>query len=141
MNTTQVNNCLKNVKIFSGTYARDSIPKPKKFPVAYVVNTDSLGERGEHWVAIYFSRKKRCEYFDPLGFPPLHKTLTKFINNNKTGTKFLYNSKALQHAETTLCGNFCIAFIKARDKGISFKRFLSMFSRSLKKNASKLIKF
>ena len=132
MNSIQLINRLKSVRNFCGVYARDQLPKTLRRPVSFIVNTDSKNEKGEHWVAFYLT-KSRLEYFDPLGFPPFGKNLVGFINKN-TRKRFYYSCKSLQNSNSTICGKYCIAFIKHRYSGKSYVSFINKFSRNTKRN-------
>lgn len=138
MNSSEVCQHLKRCRIFRGVYSRDNLPTKFKKPAAFVVNTDSKSERGEHWIAIFID-KNRLEYFDPLGFPPLHKLFLKFIRLNSC-KRFYYNCKTIQNPESTLCGKYCIAFIKHKSKNGTFKSFISKFSKNTLNNDKKVVK-
>lgn len=139
MDSHQINNCFKNKNIFKGVFPRDCLPeKIDNKPAALIVNTDSSLEGGEHWVAIFIPNEICAEYFDPFGLPPLHKDFTHFLNKNCDN--WVYNSLAVQHHESKACGKFCIGFIKAREKGISFADFISDFSVNLSRNEEKINK-
>ena len=70
MNTLQIERLLKKdlktKKIFKKVCALDQLEKPT-FPSAYVINSDPSSEPGEHWVAVYFDKHGREEYFDTYG--------------------------------------------------------------------------
>lgn len=139
MDSQQIINCLKNVECFKGVYPRDCLPKNiKDTPAAFIVNTDSSDETGEHWVAIFIPKRSIGEYFDPFGLPPLHEDFTFFLNNNCEN--WVYNSLPVQHHESKACGKFCIGFIKARNRRISFSDFVSDFSVNLSRNEAKINK-
>ena len=59
---------LKSKTIFKKVCALDQLEKPT-FPFAYVINSDPSSEPGEHWVAVYFDKRGRGEYFDSYGLP------------------------------------------------------------------------
>ena len=73
MNTLQIERLLKkdlkSKTIFKKVCALDQLEKPT-FPSAYVINSDPSSEPGEHWVAVYFDKRGRGEYFDSYGLPP-----------------------------------------------------------------------
>lgn len=129
MNAKQINSILKHNSWYGGCFARNSQLKRRKSPVAYVINTDSKSEKGEHWVVLVILSSNKCEYFDPLGFPPLHADFVKLTNF--CGKKSLiYSSKCIQNPSSSLCGNYCIDFINKRSKGWSMSRYLGQFSRN-----------
>ena len=59
---------LKSKTIFKKVCALDQLEKPT-FPSAYVINSDPSSKPGEHWVAVYFDKRGRGEYFDSYGLP------------------------------------------------------------------------
>lgn len=124
MNTRQVNARLKRSTLFRGAYARNKLPTCKR-PFAIIVNTDSSREQGEHWVAIHVPRRGHCEYFDPMGWPPAHRDILRYLN--KQTKKFIYSCQPLQGAQSNKCGHFCIAYVKARQKGVKFQDFINSF--------------
>lgn len=124
MNTRQVNAALKRSALFRGTFPRDKLPSYTR-PFAIIVNTDSGVERGEHWVAIYVPKRGHCEYFDPMGWPPPHRDILRYLN--KQTKMFIYSCEPVQGAQSNKCGHFCIAFIKARQKGVTFQNFINSF--------------
>ena len=72
MNTLQIERLLKkdlkSKTIFKKVCALDQLEKPT-FPSAYVINSDPSSKPGEHWVAVYFDKRSRGEYFDSYGLP------------------------------------------------------------------------
>ena len=137
MNTKQVDRELRSLRVYRGTFARNELCR-KKFrkPFAIVINTDSLQQAGEHWVAVFAPVRGRCEYFDPMGWPPPHKQILRFLNT--TAKQYVYCCEPLQGAASNKCGRFCIAFIKARDKGISYEDFINDFGWDYESNDDKV---
>ena len=70
MNTLQIERLLKkdlkSKTIFKKVCALDQLEKPT-FSSAYVINSDPSSKPGEHWVAVYFDKRGRGEYFDSYG--------------------------------------------------------------------------
>ena len=128
MNTQQVNSKLKSCAIFRGTFSRNNVPKTKERPVAYIINTDSEKEPGEHWVAVYLRLDGVCIYFDPFGFPPLHEDFVNFIKSSSPNG-LVYSSLSLQNVFSTLCGWYCIDFVQAMETKSSLKSFLKQFRK------------
>ena len=73
MNSLQIEGLLKKdsqaKKIFKNVCALDEIEVPS-YPSAYVINSDTSDKKGEHWVAVYFDKNRRGEYFDSYELPP-----------------------------------------------------------------------
>ena len=83
MNTLQIERLLKKdwktKNIFKKVCALDQLEKPT-FPSAYVINSDPSSEPGEHWVAVYFDKRGRGEYFDSYGLPPTLVGLESYMD-------------------------------------------------------------
>ena len=133
LRTQDLNKALKNVPYFMGTFPRDSIPKVSRRPAAFIINTDSKNEPGEHWEAIILKEKEEGEYFDSFGLPPLHPAIQSYVRNN-CSNGFKYNSTCLQSPQSSSCGMYAADFIRSRWNGDSMERFLAYFSSNLEKN-------
>jgi hypothetical protein len=136
MNTKQVARALRDCPQFRGVFARDQLV-PLKKPFAVVVNTDSGSEPGEHWVAIYAPASGHCEYFDPMGWPPAHPQLLRYLN--QLTPKFVYCCQPVQGIGSDKCGHYCIAFIKARAKRKSYQTFVNSFTWDFIENDRRLV--
>jgi hypothetical protein len=100
------------------------------YPVAFIVNTHSSSEPGEHWMALYIpSPTNYAEVFDSYGKGPqfwnvsLHSKV-KAISFNST---YITNKRQLQSASSNLCGEYCIAFLTYRMQGKTFESFMKDF--------------
>lgn len=132
MHTLEINRALQNIKCFGGTVARNRIPKPPRKPIAFVVNTDSIEEPGEHWVTILLLPNEKGEYFDPFGFPPLIKDIQMYLNEH-CSNGLTYNSRTVQHCDSHKCGEFCVAFLNLRQTH-SFEETMQLFCGQTKHN-------
>ena len=101
MNTLQIERLLKNKKIFKKVCAFDQLEKPV-FPSAYVINSDLSNELGEHWIAVYFDKRDRGEYFDSYGLAPAFVGL-EFYMDTYSLAGWIYNRKTLQALFTIAC--------------------------------------
>ena len=111
--------------IFVGVFAADTLPPiPRsKRPCAYIVNTDPISLPGQHWVVIYFGKKRRpAEYYDSYGRAPL-PCFRNFINNYKM------NKQIIQSSMTSTCGQHCIFYILKRCNGYSMEEILIHFKK------------
>ena len=85
MNTDQIEHFLKKDvyarKVFKKACARDQL-KRVGYPSAYVINTHPKSLPGEHWIAVYFDKNGKGEYFDSYGLPPRVNKFTEFMNRN-----------------------------------------------------------
>jgi len=64
------------------------------YPSAYVINSDPSSKPGEHWIAVYFDKNIKAEYFDSYGLSPDMLDFTDFMNANSIS--WVYNKKTLQ---------------------------------------------
>lgn len=85
----------------------------------WIVNTDTCGGRGLHWVALHFPPKGPIELFDSLGNCPEYyqKRFQNILIFN--GPRYKYVDSRIQSETSTLCGHYCIYFILQRFKGRS----------------------
>lgn len=135
MDTHQINSLLRKYNLFKGTFPRDMIPSPESRPAAFIVNTDSSREDGEHWVALIVTKRNRCIYFDPFGFPPLHRDIINFIKREAPEGLF-YSSMSLQNISSDVCGKYCVYFVERLARGDSLRTFLIKFSSNTFENDS-----
>ena len=99
--------------IVRGVVSRDGLPPViETYPAAFVCNTHASDKPGQHWVAIYASTKKTGEYFDSIRLPPLHAAFRRFLQDNCE--EWTYNDKTLQNPLSTVCGQYCIAYLLLR---------------------------
>lgn len=136
MNTLQIERLLKkdsqSKKIFKKVCALDQLEAPT-YPSAYVINSDPIDEPGEHWIAIYFDRWGRGEYFDSYGLPPAVTGLTAYMDRYSL-KKWIYNRKTLQSLFSSVCGHYCVYFILFRCRGIPLHAITSSFTSNLTEN-------
>lgn len=122
----------KNSKIminkFQGVYPCDKLPKNVEKPGIIVANTDPSYKSGEHWVAFYFPKNKKGEYFSSYGDYPKNKYFIKFLHNNSSS--FITNTHRLQSDFSSCCGHYCCVYLYYRCKGVSLNQFLNLFSKS-----------
>lgn len=95
--------------------ALDELPDTVHHPTALIVNTDPTSQPGSHWVALYIPTNKQqraSDYFDTRGLKP-HVLIHRFLSKtNKLGYRM--SNRRLQSPFTTLCGAFCIDFLRHR---------------------------
>ena len=121
MNTSEINNYLKDLPGFIGAYALDKIPIIRTYPSSIIVNTQKHTEPGEHWVAIYYVSPQLCYYFDSFGFGPLQSEIQKRLSS-----KCYYNTRQIQPFSSYTCGLYCIYFLYYI-RVFSFDSFVSLF--------------
>ncbi|RWS21149.1 hypothetical protein B4U80_07887 [Leptotrombidium deliense] len=123
MKTEEIHRALKNVEHYAGVHPRNHLPEAQR-NITFVANTDTCLEKGTHWVAIYV-KNNTAEYFDSFGLPPLTKDFVSFLNNYALWS---YNTVTIQDVDSKKCGDFCIAFVKQRSKGVKYSNFIKSFS-------------
>ena len=101
---------------FTDVYACDQLPSIEinEYPKSFVVNTDLMELLGTHWIAIYFVKQIKEEFFDSYGKHLIHynKYFLDFMNRN--AVEWERNKIQLQNAFSTLCGQYCIYFLYHR---------------------------
>jgi hypothetical protein len=95
----------------------------------YVCNTDPSTRAGEHWVVIYVDGKRRAEYFDSFGIPPVAEGFMTFLNNNSIG--WTHNTRPVQHPLSDACGYHCIFFAVYRCVGYNMNAVVNMYTYNL----------
>ena len=131
---------LRGVKIFKGAFSSDSvILRSKSQTQAFVINTDRQGSPGSHWVGLIVSDGKCC-YFDSFGCENLNLDILNALKN--VGIKrYNFNSKQIQSVYSDKCGFYCVAFILSFCYGISYRKFIDIFSDDLAKNDEICLQF
>ena len=143
MNTLQMERLLKkdlkSKTIFKKVCALDQLEKPT-FPSAYVINSDASSEPGEHWVAVYFDKRGRGEYFDSYGLPPTLVGLDSYMDVYSL-SGWIYNRKTLQAYFSSFCGHYCVYFILFRCRGVPLHAIVSDFTSNLTENDRSISRF
>jgi hypothetical protein len=125
MNTIEIIEKIKQdgalKQIFLGVFPADKAPPINVFPAALVLNLDKSSMPGSHWVAIYFTKSGKCEFFDSYGRKPCGLIL-RYLSDNCS--KYTYNNICVQSLWTTYCGHLCLYFLIWRCRGISFKTII-----------------
>ena len=130
---------LKNKTIFKKVCALDQLEKPT-FPSAYVINSDPSSEPGEHWVAVYFDKRGRGEYFDSYGLPRTLIDLDSYMDAYSL-SGWIYNRKTLQAYFSSFCGRYCVYFILFRCRGVPLHAIVSDFMSNLTENDRSISRF
>lgn len=127
LDTKQIEHLVRGTRFFHGVFALDQLPVVRRFPATLIVNTDPASQAGEHWVALHLHDGRKADYFDSFGFPPLLPELQDFMKKYGSARK-RYNQRTMQEFESTLCGDYCICFVKCVAKGIELPEFVSRFA-------------
>ena len=78
-------------KDFKNVLPYDCLPPRPQYPSSYVIYTDPAGEKGEHWLALYYDKNGECTFFDSFG-----KNILKHQHDLNT-TIDKYNLYSPQH--------------------------------------------
>jgi len=115
-------------KDFKNVLPYDCLPPRPQYPSSYVINTDPAGEKGEHWLALYYDKNGECTFFDSFGKSPEYFGLDKYIK--RTSTRFEYNNRQIQSLFSTACGYYCIYFILLKSRNFCLNDIQNLFSRN-----------
>lgn len=127
LTTSQIEARLRGTPHFIGVFPCDRLPqKINKYPATLIVNTDGASEPGEHWVAILLMAGRRAEFFCPFGFPPLVPELQQFLGRHASAG-LTYNQCTMQDINSTLCGDYCICFVRCVARGQQLRQFVTRF--------------
>ena len=139
MNSTQLAIILKKDKytraVFQGVYPSDKLPtRVSSFPALFIANVDTSDRPGSHWVAFYFTKDRKGEFFDSYGLPPSNYagTFSLFLNNNSNGWSF--NSVTLQSINSKVCGHYCLYYALFRCRNIGISTIVHRFSKNKQRN-------
>ena len=69
------------------------------------------------------------DYFDPYGQKPQHAEFTNFMNEHCS--QWSSNDHILQSPISTVCGQYCVAFLMFRCRNISMHAFARLFTSDL----------
>ena len=93
-----------------------------------IVNLNSTGEKGSHWVAYWKKRNVRV-YFDSYGqITPVEiqkylKTRREFFTNQNVIQR---NTDIVQPINSSICGHLCLFVLKALNEGWSYEKILNV---------------
>lgn len=111
---------------FLGVFARDKLPEINHYPVSVVINTDPSYLPGQHWVAFYIDKNKKCSFFDSFGQKPSYYGLEKYLKINCR--KLNFNKKQLQGRSSYTCGYYCVYFVVLMSRGLCLEKIINVFS-------------
>lgn len=91
---------------FRGVFMRDNLPqKPRQYE-CMIVNQDSSGNIGTHWICFV----KTCNdvfYFDSFGRLSPAREVLAYLD----GCRIYYNAHQYQRFDTIICGHLCLCFL------------------------------
>lgn len=131
--------------VFHGVYMKDQLHNIFIKNGAYIFNLESsyMPTNGSHWTAAVVFNGISC-YFDSFGATaPLE--IIYFLK--KDGRKICYNRYICQNLQSSLCGFYCLAFIKfmltfsTTNRIELFNKFVNLFGEDTKRNSVILKQF
>ena len=145
VNCIFIQSVLKCSHSFIGCFAENELKNLAigALPCYLIVNLDNDQMAGSHWISIGIF-KNSIEIFDSLGFdilnwPRIPTELLLFLHRLALFKK-VYCSKRLQPDQSSLCGFYCIFYVKYRPF-FSFNLLENLFTANLENNDLKLFKF
>ena len=135
MNTRDIEQVICKDPVASQRFAGFSFPDAPieltTFPTFTIINTDLSTGPGEHWCVAYFDRRKHCDYFDPLGFPPdnplMKYNVGHILTQFNTPVQYMDSPSSVQSIERKTCGDHCTYFALLRCRGNSFQAILKLY--------------
>jgi len=124
LNNFELEKILKNEPGFRGVFARDMLPNKIRKYECGIVNLDTVGGKGTHWVCYFNSpEEKYVEYFDSYGLAPPEELEKYLLTSRKQIT---YNTIELQSRNSQLCGYYCIYYMRMRNCGVEMYNALNI---------------
>ena len=129
MNTLEIELVMKrdnlSKKSWLGVFPKDRLPYIFSYPAALIFNTDNSDEPGSHWIAIYFGRNRKAEFFDSFGNSPSFYDLNQYLEQNSTS--FVYNNTQIQGYNSNYCGLYALLYIYLRNRGNNLQKIINFF--------------
>ena len=91
---------------------------------------DPSSKPGSHWVAFYFTKDQKGEFFDSYGEAPggyARNFITFLELNSKEWTS---NKKQLQGMNSNVCGQYCIYYVVKMCRGNSLYSIVQPFVKN-----------
>ena len=128
MNTDELDEVCKNNAIISqqflGVFPADRLPEAKP-GTTFICNTKSLGDKGEHWVAIAWDNNCRANYYCSFGqAPPLE--ILAYLD----GHEWQRTNRQMQNTFSDLCGQYCVCFLYFFSQQLSMRDFTRLLRQT-----------
>ena len=114
-----------------GVFAADRLPSPlPQVPCGFIANTDTQNKSGRHWCAFYSDVNGRVDFFDTYGRKPSENSLyfKRWLDRNANSMQT--NHIQIQSDNSSVCGLYCILFLRYRLAGYTYQDFLDIFDSS-----------
>jgi hypothetical protein len=106
---SQLDEAMRGVVGFRGTVPVDQIPRKLGEGESVIINLQTSGEGGSHWVCAKALDDGRALYFDSYGGRPDDRVLAML---KRTSPKVVTNTSQYQKKETGTCGHFCVLVLR-----------------------------
>lgn len=116
--------------LYNGTFSIDTLPEKIRYPSCMILNNQPSTHIGEHWIAIYYFKNKKAQFFDSFGNSPAFYNLKDYMK--KTSTSYTYNKKTIQSSYSNYCGLYVVLFLFFKARKRSLKYFLKQFKNPTK---------
>lgn len=124
MNSEQLKCTIRETRcldaITMGVFSADTLPNlVRRYPSAYICNTDKKEDPGEHWVVFWFKDDREAEFYDSLGHSPdyYNQNFVHFIANNAPNC--VYNNVQLQKKNYVTCGHHVLYYLVCKCRGLA----------------------
>ena len=136
MANCEIRRAARRIKNFAGVFPANHNPLSliKTFPCSFIINSRSISPHSGHWLAFYLISPSSLEFFDSLAQPLAHYPIIASYFSNFI-TRLSNTRVVLQSSESSLCGEYCIAFLHLRSN--RHLRFSSIISLLFKKTHSR----
>lgn len=113
-----------------GVYAADQLPvKTMQRPYGFIANTDIHLMQGHHWCA-FFHDGYDLEFFDSYGRSPERNSVYFKQWLNKRSSSVRVNKHQIQSDSSSVCGLYCILYLRNRLLGQTMTDFIDHFDSS-----------
>ena len=132
MNTLQLKEAVEQDKSaqqqFRGVFPSDLLPEEvTEYPSVYIANVDPSSKAGSHWVAFYFTKDKKGEFFDSYGqSPELYTDIFKDVLQDNS-QEWTLNRRELKSMNSRVCGQYCVFYVILRCRGNSMEAVVRRF--------------
>ena len=120
---------VKELKIpnFRGVFMKDTLPKRPNSNECGIMNLNTSGQSGSHWVCWFKNRLGRI-YFDSFGcITP--KEIQKYLKTSKEYKNNILciqrNTDQVQQPNTQICGQLCLYVLKNLSDGRQFQDIIN----------------
>ena len=122
----QINDAMKGVKGFVGTFPIDKLPKKLNIGEALISNFQTAEQGGSHWVSLSYlpatkSSLPRLIYMDSFGMPPPIPILKLC---HASAPAFWYTDSQYQKYTSLECGMYCVYFVTKALAGDEVEKIL-----------------